>query len=241
MKNVKRIILLLVVALLLPLTATPAMADDGSGALGYVPKDTMMVVAIDFETLSKTDIFKDFMAAVMSDSEAKKNLDMLKEATGFDPEKDIKSIVLAVPPDVEKSENFLMIVKGKFDEKKFVAFAEKEAKDGWKAQEHQGVTWYEIENEGGLAFVGDYVIVGTKGSLKAAVDTHKGKADSVKKNKSVNALVKAVDTKNDIWMAISLPDSIRKEMGKQNPMAGDITDAHASLDFGSGMKVRISL
>jgi len=222
--------------------ASNAMADDGKAALAWVPEQTMMVMSVDVEQLRTTDIFKDFMGALMKEPDAKEGLEMLKKGADFDPEKDLDSFVLAVPPDVEKTENFLFIAKAKLDEKKFVEFAKAEGAK-LKSQKHEGVTWYEIDGEGGMAFDGDHIVVGPKAALKAAIDTKKGKMKAIKKNGKLNKLVNAVDTKSDIWMAVAIPSDLQKQMARENPMAGDIDikNAHASVDFGSGLKLRVTL
>lgn len=222
------------------LFTTEAFADDGQGALDFVPEDTMMVFAIDVEQVRTTDLFKEFMAAVEKEPEAKEGLKMLKESAGFDPQKDLSSVVIALPPDVEKTENFLMIAKGKFDEKKFIAFAEKEGGQKFASATHQGLNYYQMD-DGAIAFSGDYLVVGSTAALKAALDTQKGKMGSVKKNKTVSAHLKAVDTKSDVWFSVNLPAEIQEKMAKENPMVRDIEAAHGSIDLGSGLKVRLNL
>jgi len=185
-------------------------------------------------------VFQDFMTAVMAEKEAKDGLKMLKDSTGFDPEKDISTILIAVPPDVEKSENFLFVAKATVDEAKLIAYAKSEGAK-LTEQTHEKVKYYEIDGEGGMAFVDGYILVAPKAAMKAAIETYKGKGTALKKNKDFSALVKTVDTSANIWVAATLPAEIRKEMAKENPMAGDIEKVHASLDFVSGLKLRLSL
>ena len=236
----KKVALFVATALVLPMFAASASADDGKAALKFVPKDTMMVISIDVNSLKKTSIFKEMMTAIMQDADAKKNLKMFKEATGFDPEKDLESIVIALPPDVEKTENFLFIAKGKVDEKKFISFAKDQ---GGKIAEGKaaGQAYYEIDSEAAVAFVGDHIVMGPKVALEASLNTKKGNDKAVTDNSDMSGLIGAVDTKANIWMAVILPDDIRKELAKQDPNAGDITDAHASVDLGSGLKLRLTL
>ncbi len=235
----KSFFLLLATAMLLPFFATPAFADDGTAALDFIPKDTMMVISMDVDGMRGSDMFKQFMSAAMSDPDTKKDLDLLKAATGFDAEKDISSIVIAVPPDVEKTENFLVIAKAKVDEAKVMAYAKKEGGE-FKEMSHEGVTWYEIDNEGGIAFMGPHIVLGTTAALKAAIATKKGSMKNASKG-SVGPMLKAVDTKADVWFAMAIPEILRKQMGAADPMAGEIQSAHASMDLATGLALKITV
>ncbi len=238
--NRKKVLVLVAALLVLPLFAAQATADDGQGALSLIPKDTMAVVSINMTSLQKTGIYKELLGMALSDAEVKGNLEKLKKTTGFDFEKDVASIVIAVPPDVEKSENFLMIAKGKVDQKKLIAFAKAEQSDV-KESKHQDVTYYLFDGEAAFAVLGDYILLGTDAAVKGAIDVHKSKREGVSKNASLTAMVKSVDKKGNLWMVINLPDSIRKDLRASDPMAGDISAAYASLDFGSGMALALVL
>ena len=50
-----------------------------------------------------------------------------------------------------------------------------------------------------------------------------------------------VDTKANVWFAMAIPDELKKQIAAENPMAGDLESAHASVDFGSGLKLRVTL
>lgn len=238
--NIRRRVTLVLVAALFALVAVPAMADDGTSGLKFVPEDTMMVIGIDVENLKSAPLFKDLMTAVMSDAEAKKNIDKLKEVTGFDYEKDLSSLLIAVPPDVDKTENFLIVVKGKIDEKKFVQYVKDEGTD-IKEDKHEGVTWYEMDKEAGMAFVDGHVIIAPKAALKAAIDTQKGKMKDVTKNSGINDLIKATKTSANVWMVVSLPKAFREEITKGGGLPGDIESGYASIDLKSGLALRVTL
>lgn len=238
MKNLKLFLaLVLTSAFVLPFAST-ASADDGTAALAYVPKDTMVVVAIDIDALKKTSLVGDLMKMVQSDKEAADNLKKLKDATGFDPEKDLSSIVIAAPADVEKSQNFLIVAKGKIDEKKMVEYAKSQG-SAINETKHEGVTYYAMDTEGGVAFMKDHVVIGSIDMLKAAIEVSAGKKDAVKKNSDMAAMLKSVDTSKSGWMMIALPESLRKQMGKENPLAGGILSVYASLGLASGFDLSL--
>ncbi len=58
---------------------------------------------------------------------------------------------------------------------------------------------------------------------------------------SVGAQLKAVDKKADVWFAMSIPESLRKDMRAADPMAGEIESAFASMDFASGLNLKITV
>ncbi|MDX9719999.1 MAG: hypothetical protein RBU37_04565 [Myxococcota bacterium] len=230
--------MLLAAAFVLPAMASTAFADDGTAALDYIPKDYAFVVAIDVDGLKKTSIYSDVMKMLQADKDFQQGVKQFKDATGFDVEKDLSSLVIAAPADVEKSENFIFVAKGKVDEKKAIEFAKKEGAaitDG----KHEGQSYYVIDKEGGVAFMGGYVVVAPEAALKAAIEVNKGKKDSIKKSSDMSAMLKGVDTKQNIWMMVALPKSIRDEMSRENPLAAGVLNVYGSLGLSSGIDLKL--
>lgn len=230
----KRIVWLTAVAMVLSLFGTTAaFADDGKAALKFIPKETMVVASINMERLRESSLYKEVWALVESDPSAMEDFKKLKDATGFDIQTDLSTVVIALAEDFEESEQFLMIAKGKFDEAAFIKFAKDEGANITES-DHGGQKFYDVEGDAGMAFVDDFLVVGPKPALKAAIDTWKGKMDSVEKG-AVADMIKSVNTGRDLWFAMTLPDSLKKELGAELPMAQNVEKVWASLDLNTGL------
>ncbi|MCA9513348.1 MAG: hypothetical protein KC635_00240 [Myxococcales bacterium] len=157
------------VALGLVMTASTAFAKGNvDGALKFVPSDFSTVVAFDLDALRASPLFDVVKTAVKDDREMKE----VQKATGLDPLKDIKSMVIAGPDQFIKDEGkFVAVLEAKFDEKKIVDFMKSQGQVTEK--DAPGGKLYVIE-DGGVAFRGDYLVAGPMGLVEKALAAGKG-------------------------------------------------------------------
>ena len=114
----------------LSLAAAPGQAAEPDR---YLPKDAKFVVAVNVRQVIDTPLFKKY-ALDQIKSGIKKNDDLRKllEVLGFDPLKDVRSVVVAGPGVPEK---VLLITRGSFDLEKIEAVTDEVAKNnesGWQ-------------------------------------------------------------------------------------------------------------
>ena len=242
MRNIFRrttaIITASMLAMMLMFAAT-AHAGDGTAALSMVPKDSMMVLSVNVDRLKGSPLYASAMAKVMAEPDAKGMISKLKADAGFDVEKDISTLVVSIPPDVDSSQNFLIIAEGKFNEQKIVAALGNEGAKVTSVK-HANATYHEIDGQGGVAFMGNVAVFGTKDMVKAALSAKAGQADSIHAHPTMSKLVKSVDTNKDLWVSFELPDSLKKSMGG-NPMINDLKSVTASVDIKSGLGLLVSI
>ena len=111
------------------LLATPtASAGNGKNALANLPKDTAMVFAMNVDRVKKSPLFKDVVKLAKNNPDFAKGIDLLKAEASFDVTRDVKTLVVGLAADFEKSQKGVFLMEGKFDAKKFVRFAKKNAK-----------------------------------------------------------------------------------------------------------------
>lgn len=236
MRNInKRMFGLAVAATLTSLfVSSQAFASDGADAMKFVPEDTMFVMSVNVERFRDSPLYADLLAAVTADKEAQEMLKMLKDGAGFDIEKDLNTIVIAAPPEVMSTEEFIVIAEGNFDEKKFVAFAKEQGGD-LVAADHAGQSYYEIDKKGGIVFYDDFLIAGPKALVQEVIEVEKGKANALSANTAMTELMDSADTSKDLWFAVELSADLQKELSAQMPTLGDIEAVNGSLDLASGL------
>lgn len=156
-------------ALGLVMTASTAFAKGNlEGALKFVAPEFTTVVAVDVDHVRASPLFA-VATATIKDEHALKDI---RTATGLDPLKDIKSIVVAGPDQfIKDSKLFVAIIEGTFDEKKIVAFMKSQGelteKDG------PGGKIYAVQDRA-LAFRGGFLVAGTPALLDRALAAGKG-------------------------------------------------------------------
>jgi hypothetical protein len=166
-----RLFPILAVLLALPLWASVAHAADVKGALVYVPQDAVGVMTVDVDGVRTTPIFKKLVTKLIdANPKARKNLEELKQKTGFDPLEHVHSVVLAAGPAFPgDDDDFLIIAEAKLDEAKLVAFMQKEGAKLTVKNDALG-KWYAFDGgKGAMAFRGKHLVVGGTAIFKRAL------------------------------------------------------------------------
>jgi hypothetical protein len=240
----------------LVLTA-PARAAEVVDRL--LPNDTETVISINLKQILNSPLGKKMPTdkieeAIKSQDELAKNLQDL----GFDPLKDLDSIVVAGSSGNEPDKG-LVIVRGKFDVKKFEAKAEEVAKDMkdvlkiHKVPDGLGGTTklYEVNppNQDQALFVAlpngtTMVASAGKDYVLDALDKVAEKKKTVLKNKDLADLLKRIDTEQSMWMAV-LGSTLAKSQLGSNPDAKEvidkISDASGGIHIDKDIKIRLSV
>jgi len=248
--------LMLGLGLGLLLLAGPARAADLDKLL---PDDTEAVITINVKQILDSalvkklplDLVKD---AIKNSNEATKVLDDL----GFDPFKDLESIVVASPGGQE-ADKWLVVIRGKFDEKKFKARAKEEAKEKKDVVKVIEVPdgrdgkyeMYEISPPNSpqsvLVSVADsktILVSGGKDYVVNALDQLAGRKKVALKSKEMAAVLKRIDDKQSLWVAL-VGSALEKTMLKDNDEAKEIieklTDATFGITIDKDIKVELGV
>jgi hypothetical protein len=165
-------------------------------------------------------------------------MDMLKAQASFDVTRDVKTITIGLDSDFQSSEKGVVLVEGKFDQKKLLKFAQASGAKA-TAGKHMGVSFYTIE-EAEIAVIKGYMVVAPKGGMKSIIEVHKGKAPNVKANGEFMKMYKGADTSKDFWMVAVLPKNLRTQLGSQ--LGGNGFDSMtASVDVKKGLITKLRL
>jgi hypothetical protein len=228
-------------ALVLGLMAAgqPAYAGNGKAALNHLPKDTAMVLTINVDRAKKSGLFKDAMAMAKKDPDFAKNIDKLKAQTGFDVRKHVNTLVIGFDKDFDKNQKTVVMVEGKFNIKRMLAFAKKE-KANVVAKSHAGVSFWEVDGDTEFASVKNFMVITKKGGMSGMIDVHKGKAANASKNGELMRMIKGADTSKDLWFVGVLPQSLRSQA--KGMLGGNTVDGlTASIDIRKGLAAKLRI
>jgi hypothetical protein len=187
------------------LAGVPAtvFASADSSLLGLAPASSQVVASIDFDG-SRNSAFGQFLLRQFSVHDD--DLQQLMEQTGFDPRRDIQSLLLtATPPRNPKGPGrFAVLARGNFDQNRIKEAAQK---DGSTVQQFQGVDLM-VKNHGAqqtaFAFPDvDLAVMGDLPSVRQVIEnrSHPANLDPTLQNQISN-----IEASN-AWFASIAPAS----------------------------------
>jgi hypothetical protein len=235
-------------AILFSLTsAVCSFAAVDNGLLALVPENSQVIVGINVVTSRNSDLGQ-YLSTRFNTGEAK-GLEQLSAETGFDPRRDLDSIVFAGSPPAAGTKHDmssgLVLARGTFDQNKIRSAA---LAKGAVVQTFSGVDFY-LQSTGNekkaFAFLeNDVFATGSIADLRQAV-AHRLTPASL--NPSLRELISQAATENDIWFVSTVPASrfashLQPEMdqsvgGSQTLQA--VTAASGGIRFGSSVQITV--
>jgi len=225
---------ILAAMLFIPSLAPRAEAANLAAALRYVPGDAMAVGTVDVSKLQRLPLYRKMQQRFYAEEpDAKKEIDELKRATGFDPFRDIKGLVVAVGPDFEQDdEQFVVIAEARVSEPRMIAFMKKKGATPQLRNDARLGRWYELAGgEAGLAFRGPHVIFGGKKTFIAAL-AKKGPDPKIKK------LIAPYLIK-DLGFAALVPAELKKNARREMPELGDVETIRGGGSLQNGLDLEL--
>ena len=226
-----RRVLMVTLLLLSPLGAVAgASAADIKGALEYVPRDSFSVTVADIDKVKKSPLFAKARGLLFQEEpKAKKNLAKLKAATGFDPFRDVRSVVVAFGEDfVKDDDQFVIIFEATVNERRFLDFI---AKEGGKFKKKTGPhgSYYVLgrKGDGRAAFRGKFLIMGGEKSFKKAMQ-----------KQGMNPRLRAELDKfsgHDVASVMKANAAVRKDMGREIKGLAELDSVAAGLNLHNGI------
>jgi hypothetical protein len=232
------------------------------GVLGLLPREAAFVAQAQVTRLRQTRLFQKALAAhplagtpadpaaaaaAGGDVDSVKAYETFRTETGFDLTRDLDSLTLAMPEDVERSRTFVVVGRGRFDEPRLVAYMTRRAEArGGKliVENHHGVTLRGTPNEPGarLAFLDNStVLFGSADWVKRGIDLSRGDLSSgapLQKNDTLMRLIGRTRTERGLWAVAVIPEKLRDRL----PLPGkkiNLQNGSASLDLGSGLQLSL--
>ncbi len=207
---------------LVSLSFSCARKVESDKALSLLPKESAFLFSIDMKRLAATDLYK----KIKEDTEALEKYNEFVEKTGVDPEKHLERIVLAIPPDVEETQEVAVAIFGIFDREKILSAIEEEGEVETSTYEGLEVYSFTPEDEPmGMSFLAEGCLgFGGQESIKRMIELSKGKGESLEANAEMMDVLKDVNQENMFWGAGLIPEDY-KQKAKANPM----TQSFASL------------
>lgn len=166
---------------------------------------------------------------------------LLKSGAGVSIPANVDTAVVALAADFDSSERTTVVLETKIAASKLAALAKGYSK-AVKKLTHNKVIYYRIDDVVEAVILRGHLVLTNKGRAASLIDLAKApNSKRLTTNKKVMALVKAVDTRKDLWMVFALPRKVRSNLGRSVPGGDSITSASASVDVQSGMVAKIRI
>jgi hypothetical protein len=220
------------------LTAALAAAADPV-LLGLLMKDPRFVAGIDIDRAKASSFGQRMLAEVKVGD---KDLEAFLVATGFDPRRDLREVVVASKGEkATKDEQHLVVARGVFDTARIAQYAQEK---GLVAAPYKGVQiWSDPKSkqqDGAIAFLsGTLAVAGTPAEVQAAID-RRGSSPTLGA-----ALINKVTEwsgANDAWLVTTVPVVDLMRQGSpanrpQGPSLESIREAYGGVRFGNDVQI----
>src|SRR5262249_13593134 len=133
------------------------------------------------------------------------------QKTGLDPLTQIHGFAGGFSSLDGSKGNFAVVVRGKFDEQKIIAYAKEKDKESGKSgelktEQYGGKTVYGESDDFGASFIDSQTVaIGGREWVHKVIDVAAGKGESVKKNDAVQTLVGKAHTDQVMWAVGQVP------------------------------------
>jgi len=236
----------------LPLAPLAAGAQD---LVGFLPQDAMVVISLNAGKILAIPEVRKFADEQVAKAQAEgaPGLDEFVQNVGIDPMKDLKEVVILVPPfdpSGKPAEGGLTLINGTFEEARVVAALEKSEdfrKEG-KIEKYEGMTAVRITGKPAFAVftATDTLAIGTEGFIKKLVAVKSGKEKGIMYNSAFAEVLKRAKTDSEIWAAGVVPAELKTRFSKaalETPFGAFSTLANllVSIDLGSDFEMAVYL
>ena len=216
----RKTIALLCVLLLAAIACGPhetEISADAKTDLALLPEDTNMVLYCDVSKVSEAPLAKDIRQQIenqMRRDLEDKEYEQFKEATGFDPQKDLHRVLVGSTEQMRHRSDFHAVIHGNFDERKIAAYLrqkieEEEKKIPWSEEKVGNYTIYASnrQDDFGLCFYDNNTIyAGEKNWIEKVLKNESaGVSDQV-----LATLSKSIRYGDQFWVNLNVTEEFRK-------------------------------
>jgi hypothetical protein len=187
------------------------------GALAWFPTETQIVVAVDFARLRATPLWARIAALATSNPDDQAQIEEVVRRTGFDPLRQIDSLVVAFPEEARNGGAMGLVVRGHgFEEARLVAYARdqvaKQGDDLFSFRRAGQTLWATRKQPTVAGFFADdrTFVLGAGGwAEKMAELVHAAPPSGAETNSPLVHLVQRAGVTNPIWAAAIVPAATR--------------------------------
>ena len=207
--------------------APEAMTLQTRSAVEVLPAEAQFVGMVDLEAMQRNSAFNPFEEANMASEFGARIQDFI-DATGFNPEQDLKEVYFAAR-SMERGEKPTFVAYASFDRDRLQDYVEQNMSDTFARTDYKGITVYRSTEDGetfAFALATDNMIVASpdETGVHSMLDRLAGSGESLKSNAHMMELVKTASGGSSAWfVARDLGTQMMREQGPtDDPVGRDV-------------------
>lgn len=225
-------------------------SPSAGGRLALFPIETRVVVAFDFAKLRASPLAPALAQLATDASADQAEVDAFSKRTGFDPFRDIQSLVVAFPEEARRGGQFGLLLRADgLDQKRLIAYArdqaQKQGADLQSTARAHRLLWSR-KGEEDLAgfFIDDRTFVlGAGGWAEKMADLSDGAAasGSAGTNIDLTHLCERVAAEPAVWAVAMVPAETRRQLQAEPRFqsAASVSHLAATLDLAHGFSATL--
>lgn len=228
---------------------TPSTARPVAGVLAWFPAETQIVLSIDCARLRASPLWERLAPLVSSNPADQAQLEELTRRTGFDPLRQIDSLIVAFPEEARNGGAMGLVVRGReFDETRLVAYVRdqvaKQGDDLFSFRRAGRTLWATRKQPTMAAFFADNrtLVLGAAGWAEKMADLGRTPAQSgAESNPELVHLVERAGTDNPVWAAAIVPAATRAQLAQDPALSSGAGVNRLALGVGvtAGLQAKL--
>lgn len=218
-----------------------ALAGNGQNLLQNIPQNSAVVIHVNVEQVRSLPLYQMIWGALVAQPDAQQVLGEMEAQAGFDPNRDVTSLMVAVSG--ENDDHWAILVEGTFNVPQIGSYLATGpmASGELTTVDWQGHTVYfdptdPEPDRGYFTFLNNNMVAaGTQAELDAIIGTVTAGGANITANAAMNTLVDATDMSGAFWFAGVMTPAMQAEM-VGSPMEG-MTQINGNGNFDSGLNV----
>ena len=224
------------------------MSRPAGGTLAWFPAETQIVVALDFARLRASPLWAQLVELARSNPGDQAQIDEMARRTGFDPLRQIDSMVVAFPEEARNGGAMGLVLRGHgLDETRLVGYVRdqvaKQGDDLFSFRRDGRTLWAtRLQPTAAGFFVDDRTFVfGAGGWAEKMAELGGASASGAEQNQQLVHLVERAGVTNPLWAAAIVPAATRAMLAADPALAsgGGINRLALGVATSGGLKARL--
>jgi hypothetical protein len=219
-----------------------------AGALAWFPAETQIVVALDFARLRATPLWTRLAALARSNPDDQAQIDEITRRTGFDPLRQIDSLIVAFPEEARNGGAMGLLLRGHgFDQARLIAYVRdqvaKQGDDLFSFRRDGRTLWATRKQPTAAGFFADdgTFVFGAGGWAEKMAGLGRVGVSGAEKNLQLVHLVERAGVTNPVWAAAVVPAATRALLASDPRLTSGagINRLALGIEISSGLRAKL--
>jgi hypothetical protein len=207
-----------------PPARAPELDPASRAALARLPFDTALVGSVHLAALRRLPLGRRLLAALERDRDFQQLLAELRQKVGFDHQRDLERVWVAMPPAAfDGSGQIAFVARLSIDQERMRSWLRRKGGRGF-AERRLGHAVYYLVDGAAWAFLDrDHLLVARVDYVDDVLRAASGRRHSAAANRALLTAAAAAGGDAHAWLAVLLPEATRTEL-RRDPLTAALAD-----------------